>query len=73
MSTHNLCFHGEIRKISELLGLKSTLSEAMVTMVQVNPCFLETKLKPGILCSTVGSANHSATWAQLFKANDVVS
>ena len=30
MSTHNIHFRGEIRKISELFGQKSALSEAML-------------------------------------------
>ena len=29
MSTHNICFPGEIRKISEYFGAKSSLSGAM--------------------------------------------
>ena len=29
MSTHNICFHGEIRKISTFLGEKSALSVAV--------------------------------------------
>ena len=30
MSTHNVCFHGEIRKISIFLVVKSALSRGMV-------------------------------------------
>ena len=29
MSTHNVCFHGDIRKISLIFDWKSALSEAM--------------------------------------------
>ena len=30
MSTNNICFHGEIRKISKFLTEKSILSKAMI-------------------------------------------
>ena len=33
MSTHNICFCGEIRKISVLLAEKSALSRAMVSCI----------------------------------------
>ena len=29
MSTHDICFHGEMRKISTIFGKKSTVSGAM--------------------------------------------
>ena len=39
MSTHNLCFHGEMRRMSSLFGGKSALSVAMrIVKTLFRPC-----------------------------------
>ena len=53
MSTYNICFCGEIRKITALLGWKSTLSGVMLTSALTSalsdmslPCLSEETLHP---------------------------
>ena len=43
MSTHNVCFHGEIRKISILLDLKKHVIRAMISNL-LNILLMEPKL-----------------------------
>ena len=73
MSTHNICFHGEIRKISILLDRKKHLSNGydFSTYIGVKIFQQMSHMRKWTFYHVLQTKTQIR--AQLFKANDVVS
>ena len=70
MTTHNICFYGNIRKIIPELSSNTLLQR--VLWIHFTSCRQESLPPDRNLCFCA-DLNVLFIWAQLFKANDVVS